>query len=97
MEQSAHIKEMEVEMDKLIKEKEHSSQLVMVPLDTMLIASLLQTGIPTATTIAGTSSSTSPPSSSTADDSIKLAQSMENMSIQGEEIKKTEIRCKGLT
>lgn len=41
--QSAEIKEMEAEMDKLIKDQEQSSQLAVVPLDEVPIASLLQT------------------------------------------------------
>jgi len=44
---SAQIKEMEAEMEKLIKEKEQSSQLALVPLNAVPISSLLQTGIPT--------------------------------------------------
>lgn len=57
VQQSAQIKEMEAEMDKMIKEKEHSSQLTMVPLDAVPIVSLLQTGIPTIATTSGMSSS----------------------------------------
>jgi len=73
---------MEVEVDKLIKEKEKNSHLAMVPLDALPIASILQTHIPTSSTTAGASTSRVP-STSNADDSIELAQSMENMLIQG--------------
>ena len=72
VEKSAQIKEMEAEMDNMIKEKELSSQLAMVPLDAISIASLLQIGIPTSSTTIRTSSSPVP-LSSIADDSIKLA------------------------
>jgi len=74
------MKEMEEKMDKMIKGKEQSSKLVLVPLDTVPIASLLQIGIPIVAMIAGTSSSTVLPTS-VVDDSIKLDESMENMSI----------------
>ena len=87
VEQSAQIKEMEAYMDKLIKKKEQSPQLVVVTLDVVPIASLLQTGIPTTSITTGTSSSTILPTSAV-DDSIKLIESMENMFIQGEEINK---------
>lgn len=80
VEQSAQIKGMETNMDKLVKEKEQSSQLAVVPLGAVPISYLLQTGIPTTTTIVGTSSSAIPPSS-TVDDPIKSTQSLENMSI----------------
>jgi len=86
---------METEMEKMIKEKEQSSQLAVVPLDAIPIASLLQKGIPTIITTTGTSSSIVLPTS-TAYDSIKLAESMENMSIQGEEIKKLRHEVKFL-
>jgi len=95
VEKSAHIKTVEVEMDKLIKEKEQNAQLAVFPLDAIAIASLLQIGIPTTTTIARTSSSTAPPAS-LLDESVKLAQSMENMTIQGEEMKKLKQEIKVL-
>ncbi len=59
----------------------------MVPLDAIPIASLLQIGIPTVAMTVGTSSSTVLPTL-VADDSVKLDESMENMSIQGEDLKK---------
>lgn len=74
-------------MENLIKEKEHSYQIAVVPLDAVPITSLLQIGIPTVAIRVGTSSSKVLPTS-TIVDSIKLAQSMENTFIQGEEIKK---------
>lgn len=67
----------------------------MVPLDVVPIASLLQIGIPTIATTIGISSSTIL-LTSIADDSIKLVESMENMSIQGEEINKLRQEAKVL-
>lgn len=95
MEQSAQIKEMEVEMDRLIKEKEQSSQQSVVPLDAVPIASLIQTSIPIVATRVGTSSSIVLPTS-VVDDSFKLVESVENMSIQGKEIKKLRQELKVL-
>jgi len=80
MEQSAQIKEMEAKVDKMIKEKEQSSQLAVVPLDVVPITSLLQTCVPIIAMKTGTSSSTMLPTSVT-DDSVKLVESMENMYI----------------
>lgn len=96
VEESAQIEEMEAKMDKLIKEKENNYQLAMLPLIEVPIASLLQTCILTTTTTTGASSSTAP-TTSTTNDSIKLTQSMENMLIQGEEIKKDVRGCKDPT
>lgn len=95
VEQSAQIEEMDAEMDKLIKEKEQNLQLVVVPLDAVPIASLLQTSIPTTSITTRTSSSTIIPTLAV-DDSIKFTESMENMSIQGEEIKKLRHEVKVL-
>lgn len=67
-------------MDKIIKEKEENSQLAVVPLDTVPIASLLQTSVSTTTTIVGTSLSIVLPTL-VVGDSMKIAQSMENLTI----------------
>lgn len=82
-------------MDKLIKKKEQNAQLAVVPLDVVSIASLLQTGVPIATTTSRTSSSIMLPTSMV-DDLIKLAQFMENMTIQVEELKKLKQEIKVL-
>jgi len=95
VEKSAQIKTMEVEMDKIIKEKEENAQLAVVPLDAIPIASLLQIGVPTTTTTVRTSSSTTLPTS-VVDELVKLDQSMENMTIQGEELKKLKQEIKFL-
>jgi len=52
VEQGTQIKAMEAEMDKLIKEKDHNSQLVVFPPVAVPIASLLYTGVPIAITTA---------------------------------------------
>lgn len=59
-------------MDKLIKEKEKNSKLVVFPLDVIPIASLLHTGVPTTTTTKRTSSSVVLPTS-VVDESVQLA------------------------
>lgn len=82
-------------MEKLIKEKVHSSQLAVVPLDAVPIASLLQTCIPTIATTTRTSSSIVLPTS-VANDPVQLDESMENMYIHGEEIKKLSREVKFL-
>lgn len=82
MEHNAQIREMEAEMDNLIKEKEQNVQMAMIPLEALHL-----TGIKTVET----STSVEIPSTiivqvSYASD--KLVKSMEDMSIQGEEIRK---------
>jgi hypothetical protein len=71
MDQNAHIREMEAEMDKLIKEKEMNAQLAMVPLDAVPLTGIRTTKV---------STSTSTPTQ-TSDASDKLVKSMEDMSI----------------
>ena len=74
MEQNIQIRNMETEMDKLIKEKEQNAQLAMVPLDAVPL-----TTIPTT----GTSTSTTPPAQPT-DVARKLTKEMEDMSMKNE-------------
>jgi hypothetical protein len=74
MEQNAQIKEMEVELENLVKEKEESVQMTVIPLDVDPI-----TGINTTTTTTSTT---------TTNASEKLAKSMEEMSLQEQEIKR---------
>lgn len=42
MEKNAQIRDMEVEMDKLIKEKEHSAKLAIIPLDAIPLATIVK-------------------------------------------------------
>jgi hypothetical protein len=84
MEQNAQIKEMEAELEKLVKEKEHSVQVVVIPLDAVPL-----TRFSTKTT----STTTNIPSAipvKVPDASEKMVKSMEDMSLQGKEIIKLQ-------
>jgi len=75
---------MEVELEKLLKEKEQSSQLALVPLNAVPIS---------VTGTAKASTSTTPP---TTDSSNELIKAMQEMSIQGKEIEKLKDQLKNL-
>jgi hypothetical protein len=51
MEQNAQIREMEAEMDKMIKEKEKNVQLAMIPLDAVPLTGIKTTEVSTSATI----------------------------------------------
>jgi hypothetical protein len=84
MEQNAQIKDMEAELETLVKEKEQNVPMVVIPLNAVPI-----TGISTTTT---TTTGEIPVATSvtTIDASNKLAKSMEDMSLQGKEIKRLQ-------
>jgi hypothetical protein len=87
MEQNAQIKEMEVELDKLVKEKEQSVQIVVIPMDAIPLIGVITTTtttveIPLIILV------------KVPDASEKLVKSMEDMSLQGEEIKKMQEEVK---
>jgi hypothetical protein len=90
MEHNAQIKEMEEEMDKLIKEKEHNVNMDMIPLEAV---PLIGIRIEKASTSAEIPLAI-PVQVSYASD--KLVKSMEDMSIQGEEIRKLHEEVKNL-
>jgi hypothetical protein len=73
---------MEVELYMLVKEKEQSVQMVFIPLDTVSLTRVSTTTITTTTEIP------SPILVKVPDASEKLLKSMEDMSLQGEEIRK---------
>jgi hypothetical protein len=81
MEQNAQIKEMEAELDKLVKEKEQSVPMIVIPLEVVPLTGVSTTSTATTTEIPSTIPVTVP------DASEKLAKSMEDMTLQGEEIK----------
>jgi hypothetical protein len=90
MEQNAHIKEMEVELDKLVKEKEKNVPMEIIPLDAVPI---------TGTSIATTTTTTEIPAAAstvTTDASEKLAKSMQNMSMHEKEIRRLQDEIKNL-
>jgi hypothetical protein len=86
MEQNAQIREMEAKMNKLIKEREKNAQLAMVPLEAVPLTGIRIVEVSTSTSI--------PTQTSYASD--KLVKSMEDMSIQGAEIKKLQEELKSL-
>jgi hypothetical protein len=84
MEQNAQIKEMEAELDKLVKEKEQNVPMEVIPLNAVPI-----TGVSTTTTTSTTTGEIPAATSVTAPDAAeKLAKAMEDMTLQGEEIRK---------
>jgi DNA repair ATPase RecN len=89
MEQNAQIKEMEAELDKMVKEKEQNMQMVVIPLEAVPL-----TGISTTTAVTTEFPSAIPMKVPNA--SNKLVKSMEDMSVQGEEIGKLREEVKSL-
>jgi hypothetical protein len=90
MEQNEEIREIEDELDKLVKEKEQSVQMVFIPLEAFPL-----TGV--STTVATTT--TEIPSAipvKVLNASEKLVNSMEDMTLQGEEIKRLQEEVKNL-
>ena len=90
MEQNAQIREMEEEMDKLIKEKEKNVQLAMITVEAVPLIRIKTAKRSTSTEIP----SAIPVQVSDAFD--KLVKSMEDMSIQVEEIRKLQEEVKNL-
>ena len=84
MEKNAQIKEMEVELEKLVKEKEKSVPMTVIPLQEVPI---------TRFSTVSTTPTTEIPSVvlvTTSDASERLVKSMEDMTLQGEEIKRLQ-------
>jgi hypothetical protein len=84
MEHNAQIKEMEVELEKLVKEKEQSVPMTVIPLQEVPI---------TRFSTVSTTPTTEIPSVvlvTTSDASERLVKSMEDMTLQGEEIKRLQ-------
>jgi hypothetical protein len=90
MEQNAQIKEMEAELDKLVKEKEQSVPMTIIPLEVVPLIGISTTSVSTIVDIP----SIVPVTVSYA--SEKLAKSMEDMSLQGEEIRILQEEIKNL-
>jgi hypothetical protein len=84
MEQNAQIKEMEAELDKLVKEKKQSVPMVFIELNVMPL-----TGVSTIATATTTEIPSSIPGT-VSYASEKLVKSMEDMTLQGEEIKRLQ-------
>jgi hypothetical protein len=90
MDQNAQIKEMEDELDKLFKEKEQSVPMAVIPLNAFPLTGVITTSTTTTTEIPSAIPVKLP------DASKKLAKSMEDMSLQGEEIKILQEEIKNL-
>jgi hypothetical protein len=90
MEHNAHIREMEAEMDKLIKYKEQSVQMVMIPVEAVPLKGIRTSESSTSIDIP----STIPVQVSDAFE--KHVKSMEDMSLQGEEVRKMKEDIKNL-
>jgi hypothetical protein len=82
MEHNAHIREMEAHMDKLIKKKEQNVQMAMIPLEAVPLIGIKTSEASTSTKIPSIIQV------QVSDASEKLVKSMEDMSLQGEEIRK---------
>jgi hypothetical protein len=90
MEQNAQIKEMEIEMDKIIKEKEHCVHMAIIPLEVVPLIGIrtiepsTSTEIPLAIPVQVSYASKKP------------VKSMEDMSLQGADIRKIQEEVKNL-
>jgi hypothetical protein len=79
MQQNAQIKEMEAELERLLKEKEQSTPMEVIPLSAVPLAGVSTTTLPTTTT-------TKIPSATpltALEKTVELAKSMEEMTLQG--------------
>jgi hypothetical protein len=84
MEHNAQIREIEVEMDKLLKDKEHSVNMAIIPLEAVPLIGIRTIEATTPVEIPSTIPM------QVLDASQKLVKSMEDMSLQGEEIIKLQ-------
>lgn len=88
IEQSGQIKEMEIEMEKLLKEREQSTYLAAISIKAVPIASTSTAGASTSAAITAEAQST---------DSLgKLVKAMEDLSIRGQEIRKLKAQINNL-
>jgi hypothetical protein len=86
MEQNAQLKEMEAELENIVKEKEKN-----VPMDVIPLYAVPLTGVSTTTTTTTTTAEIPTKTLvTTRDASEKLAKSMEDMPLQGQEIKRLQ-------
>jgi len=88
IEQSGQIKAMEVEMEKLLKEREQSTQLAAIPLTAVPITSTSTARPSTSATITVEGQST--------DSSEELIRAMDDLSIRGQEIEKLKTQWNNL-
>jgi DNA repair ATPase RecN len=92
MEHNAQIKEMEAELEKLVKEKEQTNPMEVIPLSAVPL-----TGVSTVTTSATTTAELSSSAPVTVPGTSEaLATSMEKMTLQGMEIKRLEQEIENL-
>jgi hypothetical protein len=92
MEQNAQIKEMEAKLDNLVKEKENNVPMAVIPLNAVPII-----GVSTSTTTSTTTGEILAATSATNPNATnQLAKVMEDMTLQGAEIRKLQEEIKNL-
>jgi hypothetical protein len=92
MQQNAQLREMEIELEKLLKEKEQMTPMEVIPLSAVPIAEVSTTAVPTTTT-------TEIPSAApltALEKTVELAKSMEEMNLQETEINRLKREVENL-
>jgi hypothetical protein len=92
MQQNAQIKEMEAELERLLKQKEQSTPMEFIPLNSFPLTEASTVVVPTTTT-------TKIPSATpltTLDKTVELAKSMVEMTLQGTEINRLKMEVESL-
>jgi hypothetical protein len=92
MEQNAEIKEMEQELERLLKEKEQSTPMEVIPLSTVPLTRVITTTV--STTITTEIPSATP--LTTLEKTMELEKSMEEMALQGTEINRLKKEVENL-
>ena len=92
VQQNAQLREMEAELEKLLKEKEQSTPMEFIPLSVVPIVEVSTTTMPTTTTVE--IPSTTP--LTTLEKTVELAKSMEEMTLQGTEINRLKMEIESL-
>jgi hypothetical protein len=92
MEQNAQLREMEAELERLVKEKEHETPMEVIPLSALPL-----TGVST-TTVAMTTTTEIPSATplTALEKMVELAKSMEEMNLQGTEINRLKKEVESL-
>jgi hypothetical protein len=92
MQQNAQIKEMEVELERLLKEKEQSTPMEVIPLSAVPLAGVSTTTLPTTTTAKIPSATPL----TALEKIVELEKSMEEMTLQGTEISRLKKEVENL-
>jgi hypothetical protein len=83
---------MEAELERLLKEKEHSTLMEVIPLSVVILAKVSTTVVPTTTTVE--IPSTTPLTA--LEKTVELEKSMEEMTLQGTEINRLKMEVESL-